>query len=871
MVTGSTIAAESNGAYLFKTTKATTDQTHYNADTDPTRIKATYTNSVLTKSVTITKAVAEPDDDNPDFTVKVRVQLPGGSKKAYQLVSTSGTLNADGTFTFKAGGSNTISGIPVGATVEVTEVSLPQDYSMTGWTVTCTGASTLNPDTSAHTFVIPSDGADTVTVALTNTKATGKNVKIYKTLTSGTSEQNYTMFIKTVSALDDVSPADYDGTYTVKNVSDDTTVGTANQTYTSAGVSITTAQYILLENVSTSTKLEVTEKELSSTYVRAFHYAYTKVGIGSAEQAQVTATSGANPIAVDNGVRFSVTDDTVVNVYNKPWTYYIKYNYPAYLARYYSTTHPEQWYDKSGTFTDADFDEGGLLTIGMENDSNSVEHPCPVFKDKANSYASIKDGLSNFITQKAPYEDNFMSTITWAPKFVTSGDDTKNTDITYYPTEDNSNVYISTHANEHPNKTVYAYFRLPYQHESWSRAGGKRLDPIATDGKVLKEEWVNYKVETQYGTWVTLNNAITKSEAQWVEAAPEIYDSSNEKTYVFDYWQMTSIGYNESFVDVDNNHQPARQHTLKLEIPYKRCYNLAFNMTMYQDSYVEAVYVEKGTDRANMTQQQKEAADTDQVSNGAVINFLENSRNQWNNNGGTLYGDLYEKIASRVPKGDRIFSDFLLSFHMENDITLAGDLSKTVKEQAIDEQGNSVVDDEGNPVMVDKSYPIYQNGNTINYQIGVVIERVGELSKNAEEKYYVESQATYKAKYDSAEQKNNVETYLTAGNNPDSKYLKDEFSAKALDNKNEMEYSYSLPVNSATTQREKYVYRAFAYLKDYTIDPDATYTFNGTTIAATELGNHTGAILNVSDPVYFTIYDMASIQDGQTYTGGGQS
>jgi len=206
---------------------------------------------------------------------------------------------------------------------------------------------------------------------------------------------------------------------------------------------------------------------------------------------------------------------------------------------------------------------------------------------------------------------------------------------------------------------------------------------------------------------------------------------------------------------------------------------------------------------------------------------------------------------------------------MENDITLAGDLSKTVKEPAKDEQGNTVVDAEGNTVMVDVSYPILKGGTeTVNYQIGVVIERVGELSKNGDN-YVVEPQETYKTRYDTAEAKNNVTNYLN-GTNPDSKYLKDEFSAKALDNKNEMEYSYSLPVNNSKN-RQNYVYRAFAYLKDYTIDQSATYMYNGTNIPAADLGNHTGAILRVSDPVYFTIYDMASIKDGETYSGGGQS
>ena len=124
--------------------------------------------------------------------------------------------------------------------------------------------------------------------------------------------------------------------------------------------------------------------------------------------------------------------------------------------------------------------------------------------------------------------------------------------------------------------------------------------------------------------------------------------------------------------------------------------------------------------------------------------------------------------------------------------------------------------------------------------------------------------------------------YITNNTNSGSFLLKEEYSAGALDNKNEIEYSTSIPVISHSTgaalDYKNYVYRAYAYLKDYTIaGSQSEYTWNGESISdedwrAISSGNHIGSVLEISAPIYFTIYNIASVDNGTPFHDkGGQS
>ena len=147
-------------------------------------------------------------------------------------------------------------------------------------------------------------------------------------------------------------------------------------------------------------------------------------------------------------------------------------------------------------------------------------------------------------------------------------------------------------------------------------------------------------------------------------------------------------------------------------------------------------------------------------------------------------------------------------------------------------------------------------------------------------------QEEYRTQYNSSKTESDPEAktqmdaaiaYINGGSNSNF-LLKEEYSAAALDNKNEIEYSNSIPVNN-TNHRENKVYRAFAYLRDYNLTGAeiGQFTWDGQPITDEEFTeitktDHTGDILEISAPVYFTIKDMASVNPGMPYDDkGGQS
>ena len=163
------------------------------------------------------------------------------------------------------------------------------------------------------------------------------------------------------------------------------------------------------------------------------------------------------------------------------------------------------------------------------------------------------------------------------------------------------------------------------------------------------------------------------------------------------------------------------------------------------------------------------------------------------------------------------------------------------------------------------------NGKTLkeldksNYKTGIVIESVGDLTPDAYGEVTTKTPAEYKAQYEpdtaaTTTAKNNAieaikaATDATLQNGASGNYL---FAGVAdianLDNKNSIEFAYSFAnisqsqgnsENPVPTTRKDKVYRAFSYVYDKTANK-----------------------VVISDAIYFTIYDMASITSGEAYIG----
>ena len=570
-----------------------------------------------------------------------------------------------------------------------------------------------------------------------------------------------------------------------------------------------------------------------------FHYVSTTVD-GTTFDTDTLDT--ANVKKVTNGVLVKVTSDTkTVDINNKAWGYMIEYTYPGYLKRYGVKPNDNQKYYVSGLFSEEDYVENVELAEVVDTTSGDTVQGV---KFKTNEIQK------NFITSHAPYENNFMTDLVWNPIF--EEETGTNTTRFFYADNTGEEVNMKTNAVVTANKQCQVYFRFPFAFTS-SNAGLVPTPSQEDDGKILKTDVQQMNVQTPYGKWFTLNNKYTEAEAKFVSAPREIYEKKSDGSYdkyVFRHWSMKTT---------------PTGHDRRTTEEYKRCYYWDFNMTFYQDTIVEPVYELAGTSGTDLTPAQLETIDTTN-GGGTNITFLENSRNQWNRNGG-----FNQEIDSRKPQGDRVYSDFLLSFSW-NDIMLRTALSKKITD---------TVGEGEDAVEVTSFVPYLVNGADLHYSGGLVIEKVAaapDITNTSD----IKTQDQYRQEYGYTDALVTAATdFINSGKPNDGNFLLNEtFSAAGFDNKNQFEYSTSFANKSHTDlsprEYKSYVYRAYTYLRDYDGSTATTGNcmVNGSAASADEVNKiktHNGELLKVSKPVYFTIYEMATIENGTTYTGQGES
>lgn len=472
----------------------------------------------------------------------------------------------------------------------------------------------------------------------------------------------------------------------------------------------------------------------------------------------------------------------------------------TYTSRYWE----DQTYTVKGTFTTEEFnthviDSSGTLTF----DSTKKEA---------------------FLAAHSPYEDNFKETVKW--KFSDAAN------LTYASGTKTFSTNVA--AQNEANRTINIKFVFPFAYNDNNKTGtgvyhigetdneGKLVGLVPTqsadDGnRILKIDPagnLDFTDTMTYLDWYSLNdckNAAYKTEHEGaepflLEAPDKIYvkdtvAANEEQTYTewtFQYWSLKTYPTDGSEA-----------------VEYKRGYSRFFNLALYQSTIAEPVY-------KVVTQQDPQV--TFAGGELATINFLENSRNQWNYGGGNQVGKVKQ---SWIDHGDRLFSDFVLTFEYNG---------KTLKE-------------------LDNS----------KYKTGIVIESVGDLTPDVYGEVTTKTPAEYKAQYEpdtdaTTTAKNNAVVAikaaddLTLQNGASGNYLFAGVASIAnLDDKNSIEFAYSFAnisqsqgtsANPVPTTRKDKVYRAFSYVYDKTAKK-----------------------VVISDAIYFTIYDMASITSGEAYTG----
>ena len=394
-----------------------------------------------------------------------------------------------------------------------------------------------------------------------------------------------------------------------------------------------------------------------------------------------------------------------------------------------------------------------------------------------------------FINNHAPYENGFMETYSWNTALASVTQKASDMTVKY-----NERTHVITYivkGAEEGQRAVKVRFQLPYI-ASYENS----LQAELTDGDATQTDYRDYGEDS--GSWQTAYKGHYTIKGKYVKA-PEKLLVSNEnsvKTYTFfKYWEVYNM--------------PTAKTSSEL---YTKCYYPEFNLTIYQDSIIKAVY---GNDISVSPSDQALADDNDIADKGkATITFMENSRTQWtaSDNSPAITSDKGKTVPGSYQNGgDRIYTDFLISY--------------TYKDLLL------------------------KDSTKLGFTPGLVVETAGELPKENGE-YVTKDQEYYKTHYVTTKTPEALKSFIQdTSKSADGNYLKSEFKLTELDNKNRINYYYSLPnikhSDLTATTRKNMVYRAYSYLR------------NGS------------SLVMVSEPVYFTIYDIASIANSTAGASAG--
>lgn len=474
------------------------------------------------------------------------------------------------------------------------------------------------------------------------------------------------------------------------------------------------------------------------------------------------------------------------------------YSFTYWFDPYLKDLYGDQGYTVSGKFTDDDlknnmsFDSSGNLRFAVK----TVEGQEQVDQDK----------VTTLLNKFAPYEDNFMNLVQWNT-IIDSGVTARN----YNPETKIFSARISSTAVTHNIQKVI--FKFPYDYtDNYS----SKYAPVVTDGKIIKKDSkaINNPQDCKYSEVFSLNeyktaNYTDDSKAPEYLSAPEkIYNETSGKYEYFCYWSVKTLD--------DDSKRSSTEYT--------RCYFKEFNFAVFQSIVVEPVYRELRDNETSIDL----VNESKNYALGATITFIENSRNQYNNGNCGVKDGGANMPSNRRESGDRIYSDFLLSFNVNNHMQL-------------------------------NTY----DANT--YKYGIVIETVGALERDENGDFFSEKDSVYQGRYGatisdieskedraSGTKKTEIENFIKGNSSTSGSYIKSqEFDNKDLDNKNRVRFYYSLPNRRHGTledlPRRYQVYRAYSYLKD----------------------SSNNVVMLSEQPVYFTIFDIGSIESYSDAQNGG--
>ena len=778
-------------------------------------LRARFTNQMKSHNLFVSKT-ATGGSDNDEFTFRIKFKFGDYDYIAYPITgSKTGTaidtkenvtVAGDGTFTLKKGQTVLFEKIPENAKIQIEEINIDPTYNYNGLTVS--GANKTNI-TDGVQFTM---GTTDITANASNSKFSGFTVS--KELKYSPSDGVFVDYPDSTTAFNIKIESSSDGnTWTALGSkaftsSDSSRTGTL-ATDANGLTTIKRGEKLSFADINTNTYIRVTEDTADSTqaenYLDHMPLDYQYKDMVAANNVNTTKYGNAGGW---QGISFQVSgarvDVTITNM--KPrYEYLAHYTFASRKKNVTKTENVSIWgdlsYDASDVFTAQDLYD--YTEFAIQKDYQLQDKKGIQFKDD--------DLKEEFFSKKtSPYDDNFRQEVSWKIKEAR---------IEYHFGDANTacQLVITPQAKYDDSRSLAVNFNLPCKMKTDSTMNKLIVDESSLENGVPKAKFDEngypmpnndgiftlLQKDVYFADWYASNGVSVKNYSgtgttpNFVTAPLVVYDVDSQGYKYFQYWSIKTM---------ENDSQNS--------IEYARCYSNELNYVFFQDSNAYAVYGDSqatGYENARTIQ-----------GNQANLIFLENSRNQWNQ---TAENTPYTK----KDWGDRVFSDFVLDFHY-------------------------VTKDNQNLLL--QTIP---ENERANYKAGLLIETVRDLDSTEVDKTKKKMLKTdkeiansYRAVDNMAAQNAAMDALIAKYKDStalDSKYLNSEVSVAKLDNKNELEYAYSFAnisqsasseYRTETTRKDK-LYRAFAYL-----------IHKG--------GGENGEdVKMISAPVYFTIYDMASI------------
>jgi len=588
----------------------------------------------------------------------------------------------------------------------------------------------------------------------------------------------------------------------------DSTGNTIVYTYpeTTANIKVT-SKYIKYDNDHKDQKLRITLETTSQKDGKfLFDKFWEKVTSETLSEleargvlAQVSITNNKAIILVTIGSLFDTTDsdNPVQDVNSLPFFssvklpklhYNLTYGYDSMIGS--NQQYGSQTTEVKDNFTDEEFNRYIVWDDSIVTDDTT---------SKTGWYKFNPDTYVEFLASKCPYEKNIRRNLTWNYNSLIK----EQNGPWYYASDGEFKFTITASDPLIPNKRLN--FVLPYYSIEKTHSKSEYLfdengriqelssdDAPSVEGKDSGGQTAKFsrylKASTSFAT------PYTKDGEDNFVTAPEVIYKGTTPRY-FQYWSVQTVpNYVESIEEASYR---------RYEVA--RCYNLAYNFSAYQDYIVEAKY---GDTRSTHTHL-----------DSATITFAENGRNQWNE----------EKGSAKWDKGDRIFSNFIISFDRADKIQLntlgAGD--PNIKTGVVFEQLDTLPDFnhtymglEANDWTVQSEMTYFQKYSRTNTLEAAEAADHGK----ADAIKHIRGEAT-------------TDTHT---------YMDSTITNTNIDNKNRIEFTKAFAnINTtdfAPTERKNYVYRAYAYMKEANGD------------------------VTISTPVYFQFYDIATIANATRQT-----